>query len=86
MVTEPRKQKWVRAKSMGIGRYVRCPYCPDLREIALNESMPWCASCGCEYRITPLGATFDPTQKTPRYALGKAFNAIGGVRIGKVAE
>jgi hypothetical protein len=82
-VTQPRKKRWVRAKSMGIGRYVICPYCPVRREQALNESMPWCSTCGCEYRISSLGATFDPARKTPRYAWGKALNLAGGMRIGK---
>lgn len=80
-MTKPRR--WVRARSMGIGRYVVCPYCPDRRDQALNESMPWCSTCGCEYRITPQGASFDPALKTPRYAWGKALNLADGVRIGK---
>jgi hypothetical protein len=68
---------------MGIGFYVVCPFCPDRREQALNENMPWCATCGCEYRITPAGATFDQALKTPRCAWGKALNLSGGMRIGK---
>ena len=78
------KHRWVRATTKGIGRYVVCPYCPDRREQALNEFMPWCATCGCEYRITPRGATFDPNLKTPRYAWGKALNLAGGIRLGKL--
>lgn len=77
-------KKWIRARNYGIGCYVVCPFCPDRREQALNEIMPWCSSCGCEYRITAQGATFDQSLKTPRYALGKAFNLSGGMRIGKV--
>ena len=75
-------RKWVRGRSKGIGFYVVCPFCPD-REQALNEAMPWCASCGCEYRITPCGATFDQALKTPRFALGKALNLAGGIKIGQ---
>ena len=76
-------KKWMRARHYGIGHFVVCPFCPDRREQALNESMPWCSTCGCEYRITPHGATFDQALKTPRYALGKALNLAGGTRIGK---
>ena len=77
-------KKWVRARSEGIGRYVVCPFCPDRhrRDQALNATMPWCATCGCEYRITTLGATFDQALKTPRYAWGKAINLSGGMKIG----
>jgi hypothetical protein len=76
-------KKWVRARSMGIGRFVACPFCPDRGVQALNETMPWCSTCGCEYRITDLGATFDQSLKTPRYAWGKAINLSGGMKIGK---
>jgi hypothetical protein len=76
-------KRWVRSTFMGIARYVVCPFCPERRDQALNENMPWCAACGCEYRITPRGATFDQALKTPRYTWGKALNLAGGVRIGK---
>lgn len=76
-------RRWVKSTRKGIGAYVVCPYCPDRREQALNEAMPWCATCGYEYRITPCGATFDPSLKTPRYAMGKALNLAGGIRIGQ---
>jgi len=75
-------KRWVRSTFEGIAYYVICPFCPDQRRQALNETMPWCATCGCEYRITPSGATFDQDLKTPRYAWGKALNLAGGVRIG----
>lgn len=65
----------------GIANYVVCPFCPR-REQALNPAMPWCSTCGCEYRITERGATFDQALKTPRFAMGKALNLAGGVRIG----
>lgn len=39
---------------------------------------------GCEYRITPRGATFDQSLKTERYAWGKALNLAGGIRMGNV--
>ncbi len=76
-------KRWVPSRHMGIGFYVVCPFCPDRREQALNETMPWCSTCGCEYRITPRGATFDQSLKTPRYAWGKALNLAGGIKIGK---
>lgn len=79
-------KRWVRSVAMGICRYVICPFCPDHRQQALNENMPWCSTCGCEYKITSRGATFDQSLKTPRYAWGKALNLAGGVRIGKVAK
>jgi hypothetical protein len=76
---------------MGIGRYVVCPFCPLApsavrRPQALNELMPWCSTCGCEYRITPCGATFDQALKTPRYAWGKALNLAGGVKLGTTVK
>lgn len=74
-------RRWVKGTWRGIGRFVVCPFCPD-REQALSETMPWCSTCGCEYKITARGATFDPALKTPRYAWGKALNLAGGVRIG----
>ena len=77
-------KRWVRSKFMGIAHYVVCPFCPDQRPQALNENMPWCSTCGCEYRITARGATFDQALKTPRYAWGKALNLAGGVRVGKI--
>lgn len=77
-------KKWARAKTMGIGRFVVCPFCPDRWYQALNETMPWCGRCGCEYRITDRGAIFDPSIKTPRYALGKAINLSGGMKLGKL--
>jgi hypothetical protein len=77
-----RMKKWVRSVFKGIASYVICPFCPDHREQALNDAMPWCSSCGCEYKITPRGATFDQSLKTPRYAMGKALNLAGGIRIG----
>jgi len=76
-------KRWVRSKPMSIGFYVVCPFCPGRREQAINEAMPWCSTCGCEYRVTPSGVTFDQALKTPRYALGKALNLSGGVRLGK---
>lgn len=76
-------KKWVRGVRKGIGIFVPCPFCLDHRETALNESMPWCVACGCEYKITPRGATFDQALKTPRYAWGKALNLSGGMRIGR---
>lgn len=72
----------VRSRWLGIARFVVCPFCPDRREQALNEAMPWYASCGCEYKITDKGATFDQELKTPRYAFGKALNLAGGMKIG----
>lgn len=81
-VSRPVK-RWVRSVFKGIASFVVCPFCPDRREQALNACMPWCSTCGCEYRITPLGATFDQSLKSPRYAWGKALNLSGGVRIGK---
>ena len=76
-------KKWVASKLKGIGFFVICPFCPDRREQALNEAMPWCATCGCEYRITPCGATFDQSLKTPKYAMAKAFNVSGAtIKIG----
>ncbi len=77
-------KRWVRATFKGIAYYVLCPFCPDRREQALNPAMPWCSTCGCEYRITARGATFDQDLKTPAYAWGKAINLAGGIRIGKV--
>lgn len=76
-------KRWVRSIFKDIASYVVCPFCPDRREQVLNEAMPWCATCGCEYKITPRGATFDQALKTERYAWGKAINLAGGVRIGK---
>lgn len=76
-------KRWVRAQRHGFWPFVRCPFCPSRGEQALNELMPWCSTCGCEYRITPRGATFDQALKTPRYAWGKAINLAGGVKIGK---
>jgi hypothetical protein len=76
-------KRWVPSRHMGIGFYVVCPFCPDRREQALNETMPWCSTCGCEYRITQRGATFDQALKTLRYAWGKALNLAGGIKIGK---
>lgn len=75
-------KKFVKGVWKGIGLFVACPFCPDRREQALNENMPWCSACGCEYRITPCGATFDQALRTPRYAWGKALNLSGGVRMG----
>lgn len=75
-------RKWVRATWKGIGQFAFCPYCPDRGEQALNEIMPWCSTCGCEYRITARGATFDQSLKTERYAWGKALNLSGGVKLG----
>jgi hypothetical protein len=77
-------KKFVRSTWKGIAKFVVCPFCPDRREQALNESMPWCSTCGCEYRITDRGATFDQSLKTPRYAWGKAINLAGGMKLGKV--
>jgi len=76
-------KRWVRSTRMGIGYFVICPFCSDRRQRALNELMPWCSTCGCEYRITACGATFDQALKTPRYAWGKALNLSGGVKLGK---
>jgi hypothetical protein len=75
-------KKWVRGAWNGIAMFVVCPFCPDRREQALNETMPWCSTCGCEYRITSRGATFDQSLKTERYAWGKAINLAGGIKIG----
>jgi hypothetical protein len=77
-------KRWVRSRPRGIGRHAICPFCPDRREQAINEAMPWCSRCGCEYRVTARGATFDQSLKTPRYALSKALNLSGGMRIGKL--
>jgi hypothetical protein len=74
----------VRSLFKGIASYVVCPFCTDGREQALNPAMPWCSTCGCEYRITSRGATFDQELKTPRFAMGKALNLAGGVRMGRV--
>ncbi len=76
-------KRWVRATRLGIGHFVICPFCPDHRQQALNELMPWCSTCGCEYRITPRGARFDQALKTERYAWGKAINLAGGMKLGK---
>jgi hypothetical protein len=78
-------RRWVRSTFKGIARYVVCPICGargHRREQALNESMPWCATCGCEYRVTPRGATFDQSLKTERFAWGKAVNLAGGIKLG----
>jgi hypothetical protein len=77
-------KRWVRSTFIGIAPFVVCPFCQ--RQQALNEGMPWCATCGCEYRITPRGATFDQSLKTPRYAWGKALNLTGGARVGRVGK
>lgn len=74
-------KKWIRAQWNGPAQFVACPFCQHHQ--ALNEVMPWCSTCGCEYRITPSGATFDQSLKTPRYAWGKALNLAGGIKIGK---
>jgi hypothetical protein len=79
-------KKFVRSVWKGIGRFVRCPFCPDRGEQALNEAMPWCSTCGCEYKITATGATFDQSLKTARFAWGKALNLSGGIRLGKVEK
>ncbi len=79
-------KRWVRSFFEGIASYVRCPFCPDRGPQALNNTMPWCSTCGCEYKITPRGAMFDQSLKTPQYAWGKAINLAGGVRFGKVTE
>lgn len=73
-------KRWVRATWDGIGQFVACPFCQNYQ--ALNKTMPWCSTCGCEYRVTRNGAVFDQSLKTQRYAWGKALNLAGGIKIG----
>ena len=65
-----------------------CPFC-SARTVA-NPAMPWRVNCHVEYyegKDDPMTdarrIVFDDKRKTPRYAWGKAFNAAGGMKIGK---
>lgn len=84
------KKVWVPSTFEGIAFYVVCPFCPDRRRQAINENMPWCATCGCEYRVRDRrqkpGALFDQALKTARYAWGKALNLSGGVKMGAITK
>lgn len=50
---------------------------------AINEGMPWCSTCGVEYDVGDTAVVLRPDRKTPRFALAKALNLSGGMRIGR---
>lgn len=60
-----------------------CPFCLDGWRQALNETMPWCVRCGCEYTVRPFYVMFDQEKKTDRFAFAKAVNLAGGLRLGR---
>lgn len=70
-------------RSLGNLAVMICPFC-RYRDTQ-NPNMPWCVNCRVEYKETRSGAiVYDDKLKTERYALAKAFNAVGGARIGEV--
>lgn len=68
---------------------LKCPICAY--KTVENPVMPWCVNCRTEYyesktshpRTGGQRFIFDTKRKTPRFAMGKALNACGGIRIGK---
>lgn len=54
-----------------------CPFCGRLCD-ALT-ALSWCSGCFVEYSTSGL---FDASKKTPRFALAKAVQKSGGLRIG----
>lgn len=71
--------------AMCFRQYV-CPFCKEFG--VENPAMPWCSNpkCTVEYVIGRGRArtiVFDDQRSTPRFALGRALNRAGGVRIGK---
>lgn len=58
--------------------------CSCGHEQAANPGMPWCSACSTEYDSDGGSVTLRPGRRTARFAVAKALNATGGVRIGPI--
>ena len=83
-----RKSSGVADRSQIIATHYEGPFrffvCACGHDQAINENMTWCAKCRVEYDITKTGVRLVPDRKTPRFAVAKAWNAMGGMSMGKL--
>lgn len=60
--------------------HVECPFCGRLCD--RFSALSWCSGCFVEwYRDRKGRYVFDDRRKTPRFAVAKAVNKAGGVKI-----